>query len=129
MTCRKCPCPDICLQRPAFCAWAAKEPQHPIEMKAICGRSKMERGELPSAGMQVGNALKALSRVAGAVMTGKPVYVSQEERNRRLAICEACQYFVDNRCRKCGCFALAKIELATEKCPIDKWLRSESGGS
>ncbi len=83
------------------------------------------RAKFPSPFEQAKNAMAAMGRVAGAVVTAKPVWVNQEDRAKRLAICASCPELVDDKCRKCGCFFLAKISLATEKCPIDKWLAVE----
>ena len=47
--------------------------------------------------------------------------------NKRLEICKACPEWDANglmgtgRCKKCGCSTQAKLRMATEKCPIDKW--------
>lgn len=54
--------------------------------------------------------------------------VSQEVLDQRLAICAGCDLWDKEalagtgRCTKCGCSTQAKLRLATEKCPIDKWL-------
>ncbi len=68
-----------------------------------------------------GNALGAAARVATAAVTGQRVTVSDEERDRRLAICYGCDLYVNKRCVKCGCVARWKARLATEHCPISKW--------
>jgi hypothetical protein len=46
---------------------------------------------------------------------------------KRLAICKSCEFWdakafnETGRCNKCGCSTWAKLRMATEKCPIDKW--------
>lgn len=79
--------------------------------------------QYPSVAEQAGNAAKAAGRVVSAVARGKKVLVDRQEQDRRLAICQSCEYFDSphKRCRKCGCFASAKNWLATEKCPIGRW--------
>lgn len=55
--------------------------------------------------------------------------VTQEQLTERLTICQECQYWggttgtqlVGARCGKCGCTS-KKLGLATEACPIGKWL-------
>jgi hypothetical protein len=53
---------------------------------------------------------------------------SDEEVARLLAICQACEHYTQGRCRKCGCRVsnapalINKIRMATENCPIGKWL-------
>jgi hypothetical protein len=45
----------------------------------------------------------------------------------RQDICKACPEWDEialnntGRCKKCGCSTWAKLRMATEKCPIDKW--------
>lgn len=50
-----------------------------------------------------------------------------ETYNRRLRICEGCE-FLDKehkRCLKCGCFVKAKAAMGSESCPIGKWNMSD----
>mgnify|MGYP003655275235 CR=1 FL=1 len=43
-------------------------------------------------------------------------------KDRRQAICEACDYYKDNQtCKLCGCYMKAKANIAAAKCPISKW--------
>jgi len=51
------------------------------------------------------------------------VLSSEEKRNERYAMCQACEFF-DNqmhRCMKCGCFMNTKVLFEAAKCPINKW--------
>jgi hypothetical protein len=41
MKCLNCPCDDICLGWPAFCAWAAEDPPDDIKIQHIRARSAM----------------------------------------------------------------------------------------
>lgn len=72
------------------------------------------------------NALKAAGRVAGALIGGQRVLVSDAERDRRLAICAACSHYAAQgnaglgRCRLCGC-TRKKASFATERCPDGRW--------
>jgi hypothetical protein len=45
------------------------------------------------------------------------------EKERRLSICEQCQFFRtwSRTCRKCGCFMDMKVTLDNAKCPMHKW--------
>jgi hypothetical protein len=45
MPCEKCPCPDICLERPEYCDWAKKEIPVQAEIEHICGRSTIAIGQ------------------------------------------------------------------------------------
>lgn len=65
-----------------------------------------------------------------------PVFVSREQRAKRMEICRACPEFLpaSQRCKICGCFMPLKstleydpVETALKKkivhthCPLDKW--------
>jgi hypothetical protein len=51
----------------------------------------------------------------------------EDKLQERLDICKGCEFWDKEalggtgRCRKCGCSTQAKLRLAHEKCPIDKW--------
>lgn len=52
---------------------------------------------------------------------------TEEEVNRRMDICQGCEFFKNNMCLKCGC-ALSreqnyhnKLYNANAKCPVGKW--------
>jgi hypothetical protein len=55
------------------------------------------------------------------------VLVSEEQLIDRLEKCRTCLFWDakafagTGRCEKCGCSTQAKLRMATEKCPIDKW--------
>jgi hypothetical protein len=78
----------------------------------------------PPLTQQLRTAAGAATRAVTAAVTGQPVLVSAEERDRRQAICDACPEYdaAARRCRKCGCGGL-KLSLATERCPLPepKW--------
>jgi hypothetical protein len=69
------------------------------------------------------NLARAGGRVVKAVVKGRRVVVSDEERDSRLEICQGCEFFSGMTCLKCGCIALFKSRLATEHCPLvpPKW--------
>jgi hypothetical protein len=43
------------------------------------------------------------------------------ETNRRLAICESCENYKEERCVLCGCFMKAKAKVLVASCPSAKW--------
>lgn len=56
-----------------------------------------------------------------------PAEATEEEVNRRMDICQGCEFFKNNMCLKCGC-ALSreqnyhnKLYNANAKCPVGKW--------
>lgn len=82
----------------------------------------------PTLGKKIQHAAKAGVRAVKAKATGNPIRVTKEERDRRLAICRACDLWNEGgnvglgECThsKCGCTRF-KHGLATETCPAEKW--------
>jgi hypothetical protein len=73
--------------------------------------------QMPSVAAQAKNLVGAIGQ---AVIN--PKRVSQEERERRLSICRACEFLVGGkRCLKCGCGVNWKSRLEAWHCPIEKW--------
>jgi hypothetical protein len=60
--------------------------------------------------------------IKGFVKSGGKL-ASKAERARRLAICLGCEKYdaSQKRCRVCGCKNSAKVYIASDKCPLDKW--------
>jgi len=79
--------------------------------------------EYPPLFQQARNAVQAVGSVVASIVRGEPVTVSQEEQDRRLAICHTCEFWdaAQGRCSKCGCFGAWKTWLASQQCPIAKW--------
>lgn len=75
--------------------------------------------QYPSLAEQAGSLAAA---AAGFVASGFKL-VGEGEQARRLEICRGCEFFDAPRgkCKKCGCWTLAKTRLASQKCPIGKW--------
>jgi hypothetical protein len=48
---------------------------------------------------------------------------TEELKEKRLAICRECEFFVSftQQCLKCGCLMQLKTKLADAYCPIHKW--------
>ncbi len=67
---------------------------------------------------------RQLLKAVTAAVTGQTIMATTEERERRQAICDVCPEWdvQQRRCKKCGCNGNLKLALATESCPIGKWL-------
>jgi hypothetical protein len=69
------------------------------------------------------SASKSFSQWAGSGFKIAP----KESYDERLGICKSCDFwdptaFADTgKCKLCGCSTVAKLRMATEKCPIGKW--------
>lgn len=83
----------------------------------------VQRAAMPSLATRAANFTSSAARHIAA---GAP-QASDEEIERRFAICQQCQHFDGTACRKCGCGIsrerrfLSKIAWAREKCPAGKW--------
>ncbi|HND36769.1 MAG TPA: DUF6171 family protein [Nitrosomonas sp.] len=55
-----------------------------------------------------------------AIKTGK-LRATAETVEKRLEICNGCEFLKDNRCLECGCFLALKAGLHAENCPKGKW--------
>jgi hypothetical protein len=89
------------------------------------GKNSVSLAQTPSrkatAFEKVRNAAGATGRAIRAKARGEKVRVTDDEQERRLAICRSCPHFSGGTCDKCGCVARWKTRLATESCPIRKW--------
>jgi len=74
----------------------------------------------PSIFKKGANFIKSAAKhVAGGMKA-----VSQEEMDRRMAICEGCEFFTGGdrpKCSKCGCHLKIKARWESAHCPINKW--------
>jgi hypothetical protein len=126
MNCEHCPVEGSCLAWPAFCEWAAEDPPDPVRLAHIRNRSAM--GENPPA------AYPSPARLAANLATDLWSWAvsgfmttTEEERVRRISICEACEYFDPGprRCKHlgCGCYLDEAVKLKTKHCPLKppKW--------
>jgi hypothetical protein len=119
--CAKCPCPDICVAKPAYCEWMRAEQPNEMHVRAIVANSRKHAGRFPSLPEMALYGAEALARLAVAGVQLKQVRASDELIAKRRAICNGCEFLKDSRCLKCGCFYEVKIRLATETCPIGLW--------
>jgi hypothetical protein len=69
----------------------------------------------------VGNFAKAAGRVAAKLAKMQSVLVDETTKNKRLSICQQCEYLENLQCTECECLVRAKAMLSTESCPKNKW--------
>ena len=94
----------------------------PDEEYAELKRKYRPQPELPSMGRMMLNAFNAAAaEVKARAEMQKPL--TDEEMERRLSICQACEFFIpaQGRCAKCGCFMKFKSRLRSQHCPEGKW--------
>lgn len=81
------------------------------------------RATPPPLATQIASATGSLTRWVSNGLK----FVSDEELERRKAICAGCEFWDPEafqgtgRCLKCGCSTWAKLRMATESCPVGKW--------
>lgn len=68
-------------------------------------------------------AIAAFYRAVKARFRGDVVFVSGRVAEKRQKICNSCFHRDpgSNQCRLCTCFLGLKTQLASEKCPVDRW--------
>lgn len=99
----------------------------PEEMYA--SKRKLVVPDMPSMGRRGVHAVQAVGRVVSQVLLQRPVLVPPMETQRRLAICQDCEWWRTEAyggtggCghAQCGCSRM-KMLLTTERCPVGKWL-------
>jgi hypothetical protein len=76
----------------------------------------------PPRSVQLRTFTGALAAECGAALSGDQA-VGAEEKAMRVAICEACEFFIlaDRRCSKCGCWVETKTAFRSQCCPEAKW--------
>lgn len=127
--CLHCPMPEgtACRGESARRLCDLIDPGHPDFIpgydRAIVDSSSPGAAKYPPLATQAGNAVKALGRVAVAVMRREQIVVDQAEFDRRRSICEACPNIdrEQDRCRVCACFLAVKPWTKSEKCPEGRW--------
>lgn len=80
--------------------------------------------------MKIFRFLQAVFRAAVGFLTSGRLCVDPRVRAARLEVCRACPYSVEHfnspewiQCSVCGCLAVPKASLLTEKCPKGLWAR------
>lgn len=76
---------------------------------------------MPPLHRMIWDALKTFTRVLRGAPQG--IIVDAPFQERRLSICESCEWFVSEskRCQQCGCLMTIKVTLKQASCPIHKW--------
>lgn len=70
----------------------------------------------------IARAASFVKSAARHVAAGCP-QVSDDEKQRRLSLCQVCPEFDAEKvkCRKCGCRLAVKASWQLEKCPLSRW--------
>ncbi|MHB1559309.1 MAG: hypothetical protein ACYC61_17805 [Isosphaeraceae bacterium] len=115
---------------------AEDHPDHEMHRRRMVERATGEAptpapapATFPSLFRQGANLAGAVGRVVVAAAQGRPLAVPAEIHAARRAICLSCEHNTARSvgavtCGRCGCGG-AKLQLATEACPVGKWTRYE----
>lgn len=80
-----------------------------------------ENCKFPSKATMAKNLAFSFVNVVGeAFKTGK-VVAAKDVIQKRISICEGCEFKKDLRCLACGCVLTWKVGLAAESCPKGNW--------
>ena len=79
------------------------------------------QNSLPSIVEMGKNLAKTLADTVKSVAAGEGAMTAEDQANARLKICQACEFYVNERCTKCGCFMAVKTHLKAANCPVGKW--------
>ena len=66
-------------------------------------------------------AINLASTVVAAIKSPEPIFAHKEIANNRLVVCQACDYYVADTCRSCGCKVSTKVKINASHCPNRKW--------
>jgi hypothetical protein len=80
---------------------------------------------IPSVFGMAKNLLDTAKEVAKYKKKTGRTLVSSEIQKERMDICNACNYYVNNKCKKCGCQLKVKTQFAGAKCPLNKWIQDK----
>jgi hypothetical protein len=79
--------------------------------------------EYPSPLQMAKNLATSVVNNVKSVADGNSLSISKEDAQKRLRVCQQCDFYdsLQERCKKCGCKLAIKTYLKAEKCPIGKW--------
>lgn len=86
-------------------------------------QQKENQNSFPSVPEMASNLVSDVYKNVKSVVQGNPLNVSQDDAEKRKAICENCTFFnkEQQRCTKCGCYMAVKVYLKASSCPVGKW--------
>jgi len=64
---------------------------------------------------------KGFMSSAGEVITSGIKFADDKTYQARMESCQPCEFFVNKRCMRCGCYMNIKAKFAAMHCPAGKW--------
>ena len=104
----------------------------PEAVERELARRRERQEQIDEAAGRLGVSMEDAKRYIAALLrwskAGFPVRTVEEVKQIHWHFCLPCEYYIDGRCRKCGCgvstsrlAVLNKIKMATEQCPEKHW--------
>lgn len=82
---------------------------------------KCKTCSFPSLSDQIKNVSLSLFNVMTQALKTGSVVAHEQVVEKRIELCNGCEFLDNNRCSACGCYIALKSGLAAEKCPKGKW--------
>lgn len=76
---------------------------------------------MPSIPQMASNLGGDIAKNIKHALSGESLLVDENVAAERFNICKSCDFFIENRCSKCGCFMEAKSKFTVSSCPVGKW--------
>ena len=80
-----------------------------------------QKNSMPSIAEMGKNLVQTAVDTVKSAVAGEGISIADTQAADRLAICEACEFYKDTRCTKCGCYMAVKTHLKAANCPVGKW--------
>jgi len=77
--------------------------------------------ECPGCGHKKDVSDREIEKLISEQLTLEIDLVTEDIRDKRLAICGECPELLGYTCLKCGCFAKFRASLIHKRCPAEKW--------
>lgn len=89
----------------------------------ICPEEKdcVEELKLPGMVEMAKNLMRDGTKIVSNVVQGNKTLVDDDVRESRWSTCQSCEFLLNDRCTKCGCFMKVKVAFHTSVCPENKW--------
>lgn len=108
----------LCITRPDY--WRLWEAgRGPGQLVPVVHDAEQRALEMPSLVARAWN----LTRSLAAFVSDGCTFVSKDEYERRLTICDGCEFRSGNWCSQCGCKLSLKASGRAFQCPVGRWKR------
>jgi hypothetical protein len=89
-----------------------------VDLQIVCDNFNLQMPPVTQLAKNVIN--QAIDTVKTAITTGQ-IFTLFEDLQNRLKVCNQCEFLIEKRCQKCGCYMEYKAKLISAVCPIGLW--------